>query len=137
MKATINQSAEDVKDYIVDRIYKNGLRRGYKAVAVANAGIVDLAELRICATESGTAYAAFWLYTNPGWANGTGKAAGYGYHKPSAAAQAAMKAAGVQLSDDIAGRGYDAIKDAMQAVGELAAEIQGVTTSVFVVEVSA
>lgn len=137
MKATINQSADAAKGYIVDRIYKNGLRRGYKAVAVVNASIIELAELRICATESGTAYAAFWLYANPGWASGTGKAAGYGYHKPSAAAQNAMETAGVQLSDDIAGRGYDAIKDAMQAVGELAAEIQGVTAPVFVVEVYA
>ena len=46
---------------------------------------------------------------------GYGKAGGYGYHKPSAAAQEAFKAAGITLAEDIGGLGDSAIEDALRA----------------------
>ena len=54
--------------------------------------------------------------------NGRGKAGGYGYHKPSAAMQSAITAAGFTLTDDnvdimpIDGRGDSAMHDAAIAI---------------------
>jgi len=49
-------------------------------------------------------------------ARGCGKAGGYGYHKPSAALEEAMQHAGIQLAEDIGGRGDDAMQDALRAL---------------------
>ena len=46
-------------------------------------------------------YACIWH--NNG--SGSGYAGGYGYHKASAAAQAAITSSGIDLSEDIDGRG--------------------------------
>ena len=56
------------------------------------------------------------------WITGHGKAGGYGYHKPSAAMQNAITAAGFTLTDDngdimpINGRGDEAMYDAAVAI---------------------
>ena len=66
-----------------------------------------------------TVYCVIWIH---GWhyhtesARGYGKAGGYGYHKPSAALSAALKAAGVTLEESIAGRGDEVMKEAMRAL---------------------
>jgi len=44
---------------------------------------------------------------------GTGKAGGYGYDKPSAAFEAAMRSAGVEFDSGIAGVGDSAIREAL------------------------
>ena len=48
--------------------------------------------------------------------SGTGKASGCGYHKASAAAGAAFRSAGVELAQDIEGRGDSAVVEAMHAI---------------------
>lgn len=48
--------------------------------------------------------------------SGSGKAGGYGYDKPSAAAAEAIRTAGFDLSEDIAGVGETAIREAMKAL---------------------
>lgn len=70
--------------------------------------------MRIYHTKS-TAYACLWVNSNDTHISGGGKAGGYGYHKASAAMQAALDDVGVQLSESIAGRGESAMIDALVA----------------------
>jgi len=70
-------------------------------------------------TTGAVNYACLWVHRGePFYASGSGKAGGYGYHRPSAAAHYAFKAAGIQLAEPIDGRGDEAIRDAMRALGE-------------------
>lgn len=73
--------------------------------------------LRLYATPS-RYYACIWVSSNPFYVSGGGYAGGYGYHKASAAAQAAMEDAGINLDFDISGRGDSAIRDGLMAIGE-------------------
>ena len=50
------------------------------------------------------------------YASGSGTAGGYGYHRPSAAAHQAIRAAGFTLRDDIDGFGESATRDAVAAI---------------------
>lgn len=52
--------------------------------------------------------------------SGGGFAGGYGYHRPSAAIQSALENAGIFLSDDIGGRGEQAMIDALLEVARAA-----------------
>lgn len=76
-----------------------------------------IAEMRIYYPAT-MAYACLWIHFAGLYANGSGSAGGYGYHKQSAAAGQAFEAAGVKLSQDIDGRGDGAIRDAMTALGK-------------------
>lgn len=68
-------------------------------------------------------YASVWVF-GPRPADGSesvhlaghGRANGYGYHKRSAALQAALSSAGVMLSERINGVGDGAMRDALSAV---------------------
>lgn len=127
-----------------DRQYKNGLAHGYKAVTVGPDGeLINLVDLRVSYTSSGTAYACVWLYrpkneaagiVHGDWSSGSGRAGGYGYDKGSAAAAYALRAAGVVLSEDIDGRGSQVVREAVQAVGDALAAGSG---PVYVVEMYA
>lgn len=144
MNATIiKRNCEGIKTSHRDHQYKNGLAHGYKAVALIDNALVDLVDLRVSYTSRGTAYACVWLYQPvnldagipaSGWSNGSGSAGGYGYDKGSAAADTAIRAAGVQLSESINGRGAAAVREAVQAVGEALA---AGSWPVFVVEMYA
>lgn len=61
-------------------------------------------------------YACLWIIAPGFYASGSGMAGGYGYHRPSAAAQEAFTRAGVQLAEPIDGRGDSAIEDALKAL---------------------
>lgn len=61
-------------------------------------------------------YCCVWVHGDKSHGHGGGKAGGYGYHKESAALQAASSDAGVYLSEDIGGRGDRAMTDALEAV---------------------
>lgn len=65
-------------------------------------------------------YASVWLgcYERSVHTSGTGSAGGYGYHKVSAAVGDAFASAGVELAQDIKGRGTRAIYDALKAIAE-------------------
>lgn len=139
----IKRNCEGIKTSHRDRQYKNGLAHGYKAVALIDNALVDLVDLRVSYTSSGTAYACVWMYQpkNPavgilesGWSSGSGSAGGYGYDKGSAAADTAIRAAGVKLTEDINGRGASAIREAVLAIGEALA---AGSWPVFVVEMYA
>lgn len=49
--------------------------------------------------------------------NGSSRAGGYGYHRPSQAAEGAFTAAGVRLSHPVGGVGDEAVFSAMLALG--------------------
>ena len=51
--------------------------------------------------------------------SGSGLAGGYGYHRPSAAAQIAINNAGIELSLPIDGRGDSAIEGALKAIAKM------------------
>lgn len=67
-----------------------------------------------------TCYACVWTFGALGYSNGRGKAGGYGYCKESAAIDAALRSAGVELSESISGRGMTAIRDALEAMAHKA-----------------
>jgi len=48
--------------------------------------------------------------------SGSDRATGYGYHRPSQAAEGAINAAGIKLSEAIGGRGDEAIREAVKAI---------------------
>ena len=81
--------------------------------------IRNYASLRIYQPNT-VAYACFWLFAADGPipCNGSGKAGGHGYDKPSAAASNAFDAAGIKLAQDIDGRGSSAIEAALLAIAE-------------------
>lgn len=78
---------------------------------------------RIYATKS-TVYACVWInsstYKNRKgvYLSGGGKAGGYGYHRASAALQAALDDAGIVLTEAIDGRGESAMFDALAATAK-------------------
>ncbi len=50
------------------------------------------------------------------YGRGTGKAGGYGYHKPSAALAEAIRDAGISLDQSISGVGDSAMREACEAI---------------------
>ncbi len=73
--------------------------------------------LRLYATQA-RIYACLWINENRHHLSGGGYAGGYGYHKASAAAQAAIDAAGIKLDQSIAGVGDDVIREALLAIAQ-------------------
>lgn len=144
MKATmIKKNFYGIRPSHREREEKNGLSRGYKAVYMDNGKLVDLVDLRIAFTKSGTPYACVWMYQPSEfnnnemagvWNAGSGTAVGYGYHKGSAAVESAFKSAGIKFDKVIGGRGWECVKYAVQAAGEMLVEN---SVPVYVVEMNA
>ena len=70
-------------------------------------------------TTGATSYASIWAYsptTTGRDYSGSGRATGGGYHRASAALDAAITSAGITLSDSIAGAGTRAMEDACRAI---------------------
>jgi hypothetical protein len=68
-------------------------------------------------SSSNMVYACFWFNLNgETYGSGSGRAGGYGYHKGSAAAAEAFRAAGFTFDEHISGRGDSAITDALEAI---------------------
>lgn len=60
--------------------------------------------------------ACLWVSHAGDYRRGSGSAGGCGYHRKSAAAAEAFRNAGVELSQDIDGRGEEAMREAMMAL---------------------
>lgn len=73
--------------------------------------------LRIYGTQAKN-YACLWVSNNGMYANGSGSAGGYGYHRPSAAVQEAMDSAGIKLDRSIGGAGDSAIIGSLHAIAK-------------------
>lgn len=76
----------------------------------------EVAELRIYASN-GKHTACLWLNGTKHVVRGSGSAGGYGYHRASAAAEAAIEAAGIRLEAHFGGKGDRATRTAMEAIG--------------------
>ena len=102
-----------------DRIYKNGLSHGFKVLAIDDQKRTrTLIDLRIGYSTSGsTCYACLWIYGEYP-SNASAEAGGYGYHKASQATAKAITKAGWMLNEPIGGRGNDAIREALLAIGK-------------------
>ena len=79
----------------------------------------ELVCLRLYATDA-RHYACIWVHDDVAYGYGGGNAGGYGYDRGSAAAQEAIKDAGIELSESIDGRGQGAILAAVKAIAEAA-----------------
>lgn len=74
-------------------------------------------DLRLYGTGT-TNSACLWVNTGDVHTCGSGKAGGYGYHRPSAAAAEAIRNAGFTISQDISGAGENAIEEALLALAK-------------------
>lgn len=63
-------------------------------------------------------YVCLWVHRGHSYRNGSGSAGGYGYHRPSAAAEEAIKNAGITLDEPIGGAGDSAMREACLAIAE-------------------
>lgn len=94
--------------------------RAYTVIGIgkSRSDVDELATVRCYMARSGDGaspvYASVWIHNR---CAGHGRANGYGYHKSSAAIQAALSSAGVKLAERIDGCGDRAITDALHAVG--------------------
>lgn len=89
----------------------------WSAVVLDGGKMRDLVTVRTYmgrARGSSRVYASIWAPVG----SGHGHAGGYGYHKASAAIQAAIDSAGIKLSCAIDGVGETAIRDALIAICE-------------------
>lgn len=114
MNATVINPAEGINQN--HRREKNYIG-GYIAIAAAPEGVQECVDIKLYSTDS-RAYACAWLHYPGFYSSGSGMAGGYGYHRTSAAAGRALRAAGVSLSEDIDGRGDGAIRDAVEAIAQ-------------------
>lgn len=81
--------------------------------------IQSVASLRTYGTKSAN-YTCIWVNDSAKniHCSGSGSAGGYGYHRPSQAAQEALNNAGIYTSEDIGGRGDSAIESALIALAK-------------------
>lgn len=87
-------------------------------IGSSRSDVKEVATARFHMGRSKTAsrvYCSLWVH---GRCSGHGWAGGYGYHKPSAALDSAIRSAGITLEgDEISGRGESAMLDALHAIG--------------------
>jgi hypothetical protein len=127
MEAKITGRA-DILNVKASHRKENSFYKQYTAVVFnrETGGAFDSVTLRLYATDA-RHYACIWVHTNCAWimdgetvaayyASGSGYAGGWGYHRASAAAAEAISAAGIELSEDIDGRGDEAICAAVMAI---------------------
>ena len=97
----------------VARYRKDTLHSGYKILDPATGETI--VDARVYWPGS-VAYACVWVFGDSVYGSGAGKAGGGGYCKESAAIDAAIRDAGVTLSESVDGSGVRAAEDALQAV---------------------
>lgn len=98
----------------------------YKVVTIVNDEMIELVDARLGATEN-CHYAVIWLncfYSNEnfacenGRACGADKAGGWGYHRESAALEAAFSRAGMKFNIGCSGMGEGMMRDCLICAGE-------------------
>lgn len=91
----------------------------YTVVSMKENGVLHTpVELRLYATKS-KHYACIWVRNGSECqVSGGGSASGYGYHKASAAVDAAIQNAGIFLEGSLAGVGDTAIREAITAIAK-------------------
>lgn len=111
MQATINP-----KDGFKQSHRKeNNFKRQISGFTIEDGRLKEVVCLRIYETNS-RVYACVWI-SGIG-ASGSGYAGGCGYHMGSAAAAAALNDAGITFDEGISALGYEAVEEAVKAIGE-------------------
>lgn len=117
--------AQDMPASYRDREEKH-FYTGYKVVTIVNDEMIELIDARLGATEN-CHYAVIWLncfYSNEnfacenGRACGADKAGGWGYHRESAALEAAFSRAGMKFNIGCSGMGEGMMRDCLICAGE-------------------
>jgi len=123
MKATYNKNAK-TKFTTFHRKENKCYFDSYSAIVIrpdyeGKPSVFTPVEIRLYGTGNSNT-AALWVNDSVSGihTSGTGQAGGYGYHRPSAAAREAIYNAGFELSEDISGRGENAIERAVKAIAE-------------------
>ena len=121
MKATFKELNHAPK-FNINHRKENHFYKQITAVAINDRSAYDAVILRLYSTDA-RCYACLWTHGNCSWdgnadrwRNGSGTAGGYGYHRASAAAQEAIYNAGIELSEDIGGRGNEVMREAVEAI---------------------
>lgn len=122
MTATFKEMNKPTK-FNINHRKDNHFHKQITAVAIDVAGrAYDAVTLRIYGTDA-RSYACLWTSSNCSWEgakdywrNGSGCAGGYGYHRASAAAAEAIENAGIELDEEISGRGNNAMCEAVRAI---------------------
>ena len=114
MKATINELAANGKNYG----HKKELIQTFNVITDTLKEIITARCYMGRSASASVVYASIWITAPDYHGSGTGKAGGYGYHKPSAAIGDAIASAGIELSKDVHGVGNGAIHDALGAIAE-------------------
>jgi hypothetical protein len=115
MKATLGNENSNAIKYDKEK----ELIRSWNVIVNSNDGLKNIITARCYMGRSASAstmYASIWIYDEKHHTSGSGKAGGYGYHKQSAAISDAIESAGIELNEDISGRGDSAIKEALEAI---------------------
>ena len=113
---TIN--AQNISNQALNVRDKQALIHQITILAIVDGAIKELAQCRLYMSNSrGSSRITAILWINgDNYASGSGHADGQGYHKPSAAVESAINAAGFELSERIGGRGEQATIDGLKAV---------------------
>ena len=119
MKAIIKIAhAENISNQALNARDKQALIHQYTVLGIVDNEIRSLVEARIYMSASRSAErmtAILWVH-GKNYASGSGWVGGYGYHKPSAAVEKSIEAAGFINSESISGRGESALVDGLKAV---------------------
>ena len=113
---TIN--AVNISSQALNARDKQALIHQITILAIVDGAIKELAECRLYMSNSRSSSritSILWV-NGDNYACGSGHADGYGYHKPSAAVESAINAAGFELSEHIGGCGEQAMTDGLKAV---------------------
>ena len=114
MKAKIKDLADNGKNYG----HKKELIQTFNVITDTLKEIITVRCYMGRSASASVVYASLWITAPDYHSSGTGKAGGYGYHKPSAAIGDAIASAGIGLSKDISGVGNGAIHEALGAIAE-------------------
>lgn len=123
MKATFKKLNHTPK-FNINHRKESHFYEQFTAVVFNGKSAYDAITLRIYSTDA-KCYCCIWIADNCSWVkeardsyyrNGSGSVGGYGYHKASAAAQEAIYNAGIELNEDINGRGDSAIEEAVYSI---------------------
>lgn len=115
MKATF----KEMKNNAVNYGGKKEMVCTYDVIVNNNGRLANIITARCYmgrSANASTVYASIWVNITDHQTSGTGKAGGYGYHKPSAAIADAIRYAGFELDEDISGRGDSAIEESLAAI---------------------
>jgi hypothetical protein len=115
MKATLGSENSSAVNYGVNK----ELVSTWNVIVNSNDGLKNIITARCYmgrSASASTVHASIWVHSTDHQTSGTGKAGGYGYHKASAAIAEAIKSAGIELDEDISGRGDSAIEESLEAI---------------------